>query len=81
MNTPRRSNDPRNSGTLLALIALLAAGGGLIGLTALVLPAALGLVAVVFGFFCFGAFHYMLWGWWMPSRADRDDDTPEDHDR
>lgn len=62
---------------MLALLALLAVGGGLVGLTALVMPAALGFVAVVFGFFCFGAIHYLLWGWWMPRVTRNENDREE----
>ena len=73
---PRRSEVDRNSGTLLALLGLMAAAAGLLFLTALVMPAVFGILVVVCGFVFFAAFHYLVWGWWMPkSRADDDDDS------
>ena len=56
---------PSNSPTILALLGLLAVAAGLLGLIALVLPQVFGFVAVVLGFFAFGAIHYLLWGWWL----------------
>jgi len=61
MSRPAQSNAP----TILALLGLLGTAAGLLGLTALVLPQAFGLLAVVVGFFAFGAIHYLLWGWWL----------------
>jgi hypothetical protein len=61
MSRPAQSNAP----TILALLGLLGIAAGLLGLTALVLPQAFGLLAVVVGFFAFGAIHYLLWGWWL----------------
>lgn len=78
MNTPRRPSNSGNAGTVLALIALLAMGGGLLGLTAMVMPAAFGLLAVIFGFVCFGALHFLLWGWWMPNSSDSAEDESSD---
>ena len=49
MSRPAQSNAP----TILALLALLAVGAGLLGLTALVLPQAFGFLAVIIGFFAF----------------------------
>jgi hypothetical protein len=74
MNRPPQSNAP----TILALLGLLAIAAGLLGLVALVLPQIFGLLAVVLGFFAFGAIHYLLWGWWLrpipfKDDADRDD--------
>jgi hypothetical protein len=74
MNRPQQSNAP----TILALLGLLAIGAGLLGLVALVLPQAFGLLAVVLGFFAFGAIHYLLWGWWL--RPVRLEDDPESDD-
>jgi hypothetical protein len=64
---------PSNVPTILALLGLLAVGGGLLGLSALVLPQVLGLLAVIFGFFAFGAIHYLLWGWWLRPVPVEDD--------
>jgi hypothetical protein len=76
MNRPQQSNAP----TILALLGLLAIAAGLLGLVALVLPQVFGLLAVVVGFFAFGAIHYLLWGWWLrPIPVDDDaeaDDRP-----
>ena len=74
MSGPAQSNAP----TILALLGLLAVGAGLLGLVALVLPQVFGLLAVVLGFFAFGAIHYLLWGWWMhplPIKDDADSDN------
>jgi hypothetical protein len=74
MSGPAQSNAP----TILALLGLLAVGAGLLGLVALVLPQVFGLLAVVLGFFAFGAIHYLLWGWWMhplPIKEDTDSDN------
>jgi hypothetical protein len=66
-----------NAPTVLALLGLLALAGGLLGLIALVLPQVFGLLAVVLGFFAFGAIHYLLWGWWLRPIPAPDDDSPE----
>lgn len=73
---PRKEKKPGNTGTALALIALLTVTGGLIGLGTLVMPQVFALPAVVFGFICFGAIHYLLWGWWfrmLPTEDDEDE--------
>ena len=74
MNDRRRSDANRNTGTLLALFGLLAIALGLIALCAMVLPQIAGFVAVVLGVFCFGALHYLLWGWWMTGNRPRESD-------
>lgn len=79
MNVPRRPRPRKepatsNGGTALALLALIAVAGGLVGLGTLVMPQVFGLPAVVFGFFCFGAIHYLLWGWWLKSIPPEDED-------
>lgn len=61
MSKKEQSNAP----TILALLGLLGVAAGLMGISALVLPQIFGLLAVVLGFFAFGAIHYLLWGWWM----------------
>jgi len=71
---PRKEKEPSGGGTALALLALLAIAGLLIGLGAMVMPQVFGLPAVVFGFFCFGAIHYLLWGWWLKATPPDDDD-------
>ena len=52
---PQRTG--KNAATLVALLGLILLGLCLVGLVALVTPAALGIVIVVFGFFLVGAFH------------------------
>jgi hypothetical protein len=71
MNRSQQSDAP----TILALLGLLAIAGALLGLVALVLPQIFGLLAVVVGFFAFGAIHYLLWGWWL--RPVPVDDEPD----
>ena len=69
-----------NTATMVALLGLILLGACLVGLVALVTPAALGIVVVGFGFFLVGAFHYLTWGWWfMRSRGPEDsDEHPRD---
>ncbi len=74
MSGPAQSNAP----TILALLGLLAIGAGLLGLIALVLPQVFGLLAVVLGFFAFGAIHYLLWGWWLRPVPIEDETEPDD---
>jgi hypothetical protein len=69
MSGPAQSNVP----TVLALLGLLAIGIGLLGLTALVLPQAFGFLAVIVGFFAFGAINYLIWGWWLQPLPIEDD--------
>ena len=73
MSRPAQSNAP----TILALLALLAVGAGLLGLTALVLPQAFGFLAVIVGFFAFGAINYLIWGWWLQPITIDDDSHAE----
>ena len=56
--------------TLVVFAALL-----LLGLTALVMPAVLGIVLVVGGMLLFGSAHYVVWGWWLPRFLNRDRDA------
>lgn len=70
-----QQQQPRNSGTLLAFLALTAVAVGLLALLAVVLQGpALAMVMIVGGFFLFGAFHYLLWGWWLPANKPENDD-------
>jgi hypothetical protein len=69
---------PSNAPTILALLGLLAVAAGLLGLIALVLPQVFGFVAVVLGFFAFGAIHYLLWGWWMRPVPVEDETDPRE---
>jgi hypothetical protein len=67
-----------NAPTILALLGLLGVAAGLLGLSALVLPQVFGLLAVVLGFFAFGAIHYLLWGWWLRPLPVEDEVEPAD---
>ena len=70
------SSRRRDTGTLLALTALLILAVGLLVLVGLVLPQVLGIVLVVFGFLFVCVFHYVVWGWWLSNaRTPRDDET------
>ncbi|HEV8003710.1 MAG TPA: hypothetical protein VGP63_27845 [Planctomycetaceae bacterium] len=73
MSGPAQSNVP----TVLALLALLAVGIGLLGLTALVMPQAFGFLAVIVGFFAFGAINYLIWGWWLQPLPVEDESQAE----
>lgn len=69
------SSDQSNAGTWIALFGLILIGGALLGLTVLVMPQFIGLVAVVGGLFVVPiAFHYLVWGWWMSQMKDDDPD-------
>lgn len=68
----KREADQR---TLIALVMLLFVAGLLLALTALVLPALLGVVLVVGGIGMFGVIHYLIWGWWLSAYLQRDSDS------
>lgn len=74
MTRERAAPSGGNAGTLLALIRLLFVGGGLLFLTALVLPQALGLFLVVLGFASIALLHYFVWGRWL-SRQIADEEA------
>jgi len=75
---PQRTG--KNAATLVALLGLILLGLCLVGLVALVTPAALGIVIVVFGFFLVGAFHYVTWGWWFMRSGPEDGDSESTQD-
>ena len=77
MSDPPKSNADRNAATLLALIALMGVAIGLLFLTGIILPQAFGVVAVVCGLFFIGAFHYVVWGWWLPKMLPKDEDDAD----
>ena len=77
MNAPRRPAPGGNAATFIALFALLALLGGLLVLSALVLPQMLGLLLVIFGFSIFAAFHYLAWGWWMGRTRPPAEEDPD----
>jgi hypothetical protein len=71
------SRGDRNTGTFLALGALVLAAGFLLGLASLVMPQILGLVAVVGLFAGVVAFHYVVWGWWLGRMLQDDSQSAE----
>lgn len=77
MTTP----EVRETATWVALIGLIVIAVSLIGLMAMVAPHVLGIVLILGGFLGFGAFHYLVWGWWLgptiTERKDRDIDKPQ----
>jgi CHASE2 domain-containing sensor protein len=74
MRSPRPSQRSSNIATYLALIALVAFAGFLLALVAMVLPQAIGLIVVIGGMFFFGAFHYLVWGWWLTETPTEEED-------
>ena len=75
MTPPKRSS---NSGTLLALAALMVPAVGLLALTAMIMPKAFGFLLVVLGLFLFVGLHYLVWGWWLGKRPLGGDEPTDD---
>jgi CHASE2 domain-containing sensor protein len=73
-----RSKNEADQRTLIALLLLVFVSLLLLGLTALVMPALLGVVLVVGGMLIFGSAHYILWGWWLPRYLSRHPDPDDD---
>lgn len=73
-----RSKNEADQRTLIALLLLVFVSLMLLGLTALVMPALLGVVLVVGGMLIFGSAHYILWGWWLPRYLSRLPDPDDD---
>lgn len=71
MTDEDRSKNAADQRTLVALSLLVFVAVLLLGLTALVMPALLGVVLVVGGMLLFGSAHYVLWGWWLPRYLNR----------
>lgn len=71
----RISQQQANVATFAALLGLLLLASALMGLVALVLPQVQGLLLVVFGGIGFFAFHYVVWGWWLPKVMPQDDEA------
>lgn len=76
--SPRENEAARNAATYMALAGLFATAVALLFLVALVVPQALGIVGVVFGFLFFGVFHYLAWGWWFDARRSNPGDSSWD---
>ena len=72
-----RTKGEADQRTLMALTLVVFASLMLLGLTALVMPALLGIVLVVGGMLLFGSAHYVLWGWWLPRFLNRNRDADE----
>ena len=77
MREPHRAPRASNAATLIALMALMLAALGLLGLVAIVMPQALGFVAVVSAVFLFVSFHYVVWGWWLQRLHREEKEWPE----
>lgn len=71
-NGHRRSAGNGDLGTFVALGAIMFLAVGLIVLMAVVLPQMLALSLLPLAFLFLGAFHYVTWGWWMPSLTDEE---------
>lgn len=69
----RPTEASRNAATCLALVGILIVAGGLLALTAMVLPQIRGLLLVAGGLGLFITLHFVTWGWWL-SRAPRGED-------
>lgn len=76
--SPQKLDPARNTATYMALVGLLVVACGLMFLAILVIPNFAFLGLVVFALFFFGAFHYVVWGWWLgrPSAAHVEDTDP-----
>ena len=68
MRNTRDARAGRDSGTFLALAALLVAAIGLLFLVALVIPQVIGIAVVLACLVLFVTFHYVVWGWWLSGR-------------
>ena len=66
--------DSRDTATWGALFGLLTVAVGLLGLMAIVAPHVFGIVLIGVGLLGFGAFHYLVWGWWLGQSLSQ---TPE----
>lgn len=78
MTSPRRPSNSGNAGTLMALAALMVLAVGFLALTAMIMPAAFGFLAVLLGLFLFVSLHYLLWGWWLGKPKVDDEHTPRE---
>lgn len=77
--TKSRPPDPeRNFGTWLALVFLVVAALGLLGLVSLVLPQVRGLIFVLGGFCGMVCLHYFTWGRWLSRMAEQQKALGED---
>ena len=72
-DAPGATEAKRNAATCLALMGLLLVAGGLLALTALVLPQIRGLILVAGGMGLFVTLHFVTWGWWL-GRTPRDEE-------
>jgi CHASE2 domain-containing sensor protein len=71
-------DNENNAGTVLALFALLLFGAGLLGISALVIPAFLGFIPVIGGLVLLGVFHYVTWGRWLSRKLQSDTDDEDE---
>lgn len=59
---PVVTSEQRDTGTLIALVAVIAVSAGFLGLTAMVFPQLLIVVALMAGAGLFFVLHYVTWG-------------------
>lgn len=83
---PRPSRKEGNAGTFLALLGIVAVGGGLFALAFVVLPFVRGILIVGGGFIVMASLQYMVWGYWLSNRRpagldDSDDRTARSRHR
>jgi hypothetical protein len=77
MTRQDRSKSNADAATMMALSGLLLAGGGLLGLTAYVVPGLLGIVLVVLLFGIGGYVQYVVWGRWLAQSLAEEDQAAE----
>lgn len=70
--------EARDAGTWAALFGLVVVAVALLGLMAMVAPHLLGIVLILLGFLGFGAFHYLVWGWWLGATLSKPDSQPDE---
>lgn len=75
---PAVTSEQRDAGTLIALVAVIAVSAGFLGLTAMVFPQLLVVVALMAGAGLFFVLHYVTWGRALSRIRDEHgfDDTP-----
>ena len=72
------SKEELDSATIIALCGVLALGGAILGLTAMVFPNVLALVALVAGFTGFIGVQYLLWGRWLTKKIREEEENTAD---
>ena len=78
MSDDERSKNEADQRTLMALMMLVFVSMLLLALTALVIPALLGIMLVAGAMILFATAHYVVWGWWLPRYLNRRRDTDDE---